>query len=93
MTKKRKYKTPYDLHLFTKEIKALEGKELERYIKALWKFGFIETDDEDYFKSLMKYGKKRQIKEILKKLENKKPFLQILQRNIKDKQEVNKESV
>ena len=36
----------------------------------------------------MKYGKKREIKEILKKLENKKPFLK---RNTKDKQEVNKE--
>tara|TARA_B100001059_G_scaffold204766_1_gene214261 strand:- start:422 stop:1204 length:783 start_codon:yes stop_codon:yes gene_type:complete len=60
------YKDEYDLHLFTEEIRALTGKELENYIIALSKHDRIYLDDE-YFSKLMKYGKKTEAKKILKK--------------------------
>ena len=61
----KEYKDKYDLHLFTEEIRALTGKELENYIIALSKYDKIYLDDE-YFSKLMKYGKKTETKKILK---------------------------
>ena len=60
------------MHPSIGEIKKLTGEDLENYIEALMKFNMIEKDN-PAFEKLMKYGKKRELKEILGRLGIKNP--------------------